>query len=320
MPAFSFRSVARHSVLILSLLLFIIWGAALPVFARQPPPWLTVEVIGLSETVCFVDLLIPLDTQDADYVAFHNEYAALYSIGMDSGIAQYNEDGYVSYTFHYKNAISQIERGNFSQTSFLAQFEHRADGNGKAYYEFCKRFALLKVALLGQDGDILGITEAFQVANLEKGWYFDNHIRISATTQSVVENGIQEEGPWAKFFRVIFRAFLLCPILNAAVKMLFARLLGLKPLRRSVGLGIGTGIVLVWTWIFAILFNLSEGLYLPVACLVVCVIEIGISYIMYCIYEDYRFKQVLLYALLANLASSLVFLFCWAMGWLFPIV
>ena len=66
-----------------------------------------VYIEGMPEGTAFLDLLLPLDEDDECFVPFCKENGEKAGIGENAEIVRYREDGYVSYTFHYKDAFAE---------------------------------------------------------------------------------------------------------------------------------------------------------------------------------------------------------------------
>lgn len=62
----------------------------------------------MPENTVYIDLLLPIGTEDEGYVPFNQANGEKYGISPDSEIVRYNEGGYVSYTFHMTDADSQM--------------------------------------------------------------------------------------------------------------------------------------------------------------------------------------------------------------------
>ena len=87
------------------LIFMLVFSFALPVFANSPPPadHLTVVLSNLPGEAVYVDLLIKISQDDPNFVDFQSN---IYSdfISPSSGIVDYSEDGFYSFTFHYKDS------------------------------------------------------------------------------------------------------------------------------------------------------------------------------------------------------------------------
>ncbi|MCQ2449748.1 MAG: hypothetical protein MJ132_06135 [Clostridia bacterium] len=62
----------------------------------------------IPENTAYVDMLIPLKDSDKNYTAFNQVNGEKFNISSDSEIVHYNKGGYVSYTFHFKDSVSEF--------------------------------------------------------------------------------------------------------------------------------------------------------------------------------------------------------------------
>lgn len=127
--------------------------------APMPADHLTVELSDLPSDAVYADLLIKIDESDANYTSFQsNDFAD--DVEQVRRIAEYSVDGYRSFTFHYKNAKSNIEleqtpygysvdfcKGSEYQ-SFLTQYE-----------DICINYRKVKIAILDKNFDILSVSQ-----------------------------------------------------------------------------------------------------------------------------------------------------------------
>ena len=81
----------------------------MPASANAPAPMrkLVVVLENLNDDYAYVDILIALPENDPNYVFINSAYCELLNLNAKSEIVQYQEDGYRSYTFHFKDAASE---------------------------------------------------------------------------------------------------------------------------------------------------------------------------------------------------------------------
>jgi hypothetical protein len=125
------------------------------VSANGPPPrtYLPVSLHNLPENAVYADLLIPMSRQDEKYV-WANYGALKGQLTDQSEIVRYDNDGYVSYTFHYRYAYSRIEIQNNEVRFFLGDASHMRD---------ISAMGDMKLAILDAEGTILKISEKFSL-------------------------------------------------------------------------------------------------------------------------------------------------------------
>lgn len=142
----------RKKSLVLFLCVMLLTVILLPqtVSANSPPPpaFCTVELVNPSPEAYYVDLLVPLSKNQPDYVqqpqlpeAFENT----------APILLFEEQGYMSYTYHYANSSSQNVVGENSITFFEGSISHYGIFKDKS----------IKLAVLDKKGNILQISEPF---------------------------------------------------------------------------------------------------------------------------------------------------------------
>lgn len=100
------KKYALSFLLVLSVLLSISASA----FAWQPDSSFqcSTDPRKMPENTVYIDLLLPIGTEDEGYVPFNQANGEKYGISPDSEIVRYNKGGYVSYTFHMTDADSQM--------------------------------------------------------------------------------------------------------------------------------------------------------------------------------------------------------------------
>ena len=225
------------SAFIVIMLLFCFLFFSVPVSANGPVPGPQIVVYfdGKPENnIAFVDLLIPIAANSADYSEFNGENGGKFGISNDSQIALYDEDGFCSYTFHFKGASSGmgVQKSGYGE-SYSVRFETGAeDLEGKA--------DRIKIAFLSTEGEILHITGPIQISGTSTG-YFTGGIHIDPHTFEVTDNG-HYTSPWLIILlsvRIIPRAAF--SVLTEALTAYFFKI---KPLRKVVWLNIITQILL----------------------------------------------------------------------------
>lgn len=76
-----------------------------------------IDYYEIPENAKYIDLLLPISVSDANYTDFNSTNGEKFSISAESEIVKYNVDGYMSYSFHINDAISDIKPYYF--TSFF---------------------------------------------------------------------------------------------------------------------------------------------------------------------------------------------------------
>jgi len=92
-------------------LLIIFCFSSATVSAWMPDRWFQVLIDSkkIPEGTAYIDLLMPISSADEGYVVYNESNGEKYGISENSGIVNYCEDGFVSYTFHIVDADSSIQ-------------------------------------------------------------------------------------------------------------------------------------------------------------------------------------------------------------------
>jgi len=139
----------RITTVLLTLLLLSAF-LVLPVSANGPAPYptFTVYLTNYPPEARYMDVLVQLSPEDADYTDNRDNFPD--DTWGGSQIFSYEEDGYVSYTFHYRGAQCYIRISKSGRVEFFANSEEKL-----------QRFQSIKIAVLDEQGNILQISEPF---------------------------------------------------------------------------------------------------------------------------------------------------------------
>lgn len=157
-----------HKRLAVLFLLMVLLTTVLPlqVSANGPVPaqWYDIQLSGLPEGTVYVDLLLPLAEDDPMYTEL---VAGNLPEGFtaQSEIVTYCEDGFRSYTFHYRDALSSIEVGEDIPVSFGAEYApDMGDGDIRyGHFDDIERRGVIRLAMLDGAGNILQVSENLEV-------------------------------------------------------------------------------------------------------------------------------------------------------------
>ena len=142
---------------------------AMPVYANSPAPadHLRISIINKPENIVFVDLLIKIDSNDENYVSLNKQNLELNEFTNDAEILTFNDLGFESFTFHYKNANSNIKLYTNNCVDFCKGFENNA--HLTQYEDLLTNYNLVKLAFLNDNGDVVFVSEEL---NLPKENFF----------------------------------------------------------------------------------------------------------------------------------------------------
>ncbi len=149
----------RMSVLLLAVVL-LLCILPLPASANSPGacPWYEIELSNLPEGTANVDLLIKLKKTDKKYVDLVEENLPE-TFDENAQIITYCDGNYRSYTFHYKDALSEIGVGK-TNVKFFA-IGARVESNENVRYDHADEIyqrGEIKLAMLDADGNILKVS------------------------------------------------------------------------------------------------------------------------------------------------------------------
>lgn len=270
-----------------------------PASANSPPPapWYTITLENLPEDAFYVDLLIPLSEDDPCYQEPSEDILPA-SFPENAEIITYREDGYRSYTFHYRDAVSNIFPGRNHQITF---FSDQWGKDHPEHMEDIENRGSFRLAILDQYGSILKVS-ATHPANQR---YFlrqvTNSFRYDAATDTLTRTTLSIMGGFLGLLILIGCSIIVTCLLEvlAAIPFGLFRRYGWMILRTNLA-----SQIIMWL----LFLNFSLLPFLTV--LVIVLLEIGV-YILE--YQHYRHKmpdiprrKCLIYTISAN-TVSLVF-------------
>ena len=120
------------------------------------------------EGTVYIDPLIKIESSDENYtnftaapiiVKYNNDHSRTYTslnITVDSEIATFNKDGYISMSLHLKNCELKIYKANGSYHS-ACEFPHEGS---LEIDEIADNYGKFKAAYIDENGKVLGVTKA----------------------------------------------------------------------------------------------------------------------------------------------------------------
>lgn len=127
---------------------------------------LAVESTGLPKEAVYMDMLISMDENDEAYTPFNEENMKQYSFDT-TAIAEYNSEGFVSMSCHYKDNLTDMEihlnaRGDYHNSFIL---ERLSDGSlgapGSLVNRLLDEKRQFRIALLDENGSIIQLSKPF---------------------------------------------------------------------------------------------------------------------------------------------------------------
>lgn len=177
----------KASKLLSVLILLAILVCALPVSvsANSPGPavHLTVVFSNLPENAVYADILIKIQESDPNYVAFQpNEFAD--DVQDAQELVNYSVDGFRSFTYHYKDAMSNMKLEPYYDDLYYADFCNGSEFHNflTQYEDLRKNYSDVKVVLLDKDFQILVVSGDSQSLKDGKIATFDGQLSYDAAS------------------------------------------------------------------------------------------------------------------------------------------
>ena len=293
------------------LILVLVFSLPMSVNANAPMPadHLTVVFSDVPKDVVYVDLLIKISEDDANYVDFQpNSFAE--ELFIAKGITGYSVDGYRSFTFHYKNAKSDIKLKPYYRGFYSVNF-----CNGSEYREYLTQYEDLrdnyrdiKIALLDKHFNIILVSKAAQLPKKSNAINFDGRVDYDIPTNSLSFD------TWVNPYYVLFGGFfsILIMLLSIGIEVVVSLLFKFRGKQVSTVLVVNICSQIIMRVLY---------LLLPFAYLIETIIlEVLVYGAEFWIYKK-RFKEVgtakiVCYTVIANTLSLLlgIFLDCYLLA------
>ena len=286
----------RKSFILLTCVLFLTLLSPVRVHANAPAPasYIGVTVRNLPPGAR-VDLLLPREEMEEGvvYAPMNTDVLAQAGLTDSCELAQYEEDGYVSYLAHYAG-VDKIPHQGVDNDQTIIRFE--------TGFTVIRRMSLIRIAVYDGSGNILSVTEAFSIQNNRK-YNFLGDIRYDAATGAV------EPVFWENYWLIslLFLGPLTClaaMLVTVICEVLVALPFGMKPLKP----------VVLTTALSNLVMNVCLLLFHTVLELnwfaVVIVLELAVLWAEFYIYKkkyaQHTERHVLIYTLVANAVSFAV--------------
>lgn len=297
----------RYKKLFLSIVLLFVVSFSLPVVAsaNSPAPayHLTAILSNLPDNAVYADLLIKIEEKDPLFVDFQPN-AFVQAASEAKELVAYSEEGFRSFTFHYKDAKSNIqitEYYNYSNddlyyVDFCTDLEYR--DYLTQYENLRKHYRDVRIALLDKDFNIIAVSKPAQLPKQSNAFRFDGRIYYNFFTNAI--NCDTSLDVLYVIFGGIYSVLIM--LMSVGTETVLACFFGFKKKR------IGTVLVLnVCTQIaMRVLYAVLPFAYL----IETCILEILVYCTEFLIYKK-RFSEVrtgklVWYTILANTLSLLL--------------
>lgn len=158
----------RISVIFLIAALLLTAVLPLRASANSPAsaPWYTFELRNAPEGTVYMDLLIDLEETDAHYSQLAEENVPK-DFTENAEIITYCEDGFRSYTFHYRGARSKIRLDYNNEVTFFIDstnvYDEEAYTNAERHQEDIESRGKIRLAMLDAQGNILHVSGTLSI-------------------------------------------------------------------------------------------------------------------------------------------------------------
>ena len=298
------RPPLKRAIACLFLLLIFALPAALPAGANSPAPANTLPVTLLGELpagAAYADLLVALPASDELYTPLNEDNAAARGWDADTPAVSYAEDGFVSFTFHFRGA--RLTEPLAETEGYPVYFADWDSDHWKQVEEHCPR---LKIALLDKEGGRLQVSPEVNIAPNRPGylsglWYDAGENTAGLYWYEGMAGAAKRALPG--FVRIVF---------SIAAEVLIALAFRLKGVWKVGLVNLGTQIALTifmalapWSYTACLLvgeaavYLLEFALYLP-------------------LYRGVSRRRLALYTLTANTFTLLAGLLLNQVNWFLP--
>lgn len=165
-----------------------LWLCADMSFANSPAAARSIVISpdNVPEEAVFLEVLIPMTRDDPFYSSFNRTAGDETGLTIQAPIVEYmDDDGYISYSFHMGQAVSQmrLEKRSPGEGGFYSQgFGDGARAGSQTHLEYIqKNFGTIKAALLDGEGSVLAVSDAASITPGRSG-YLAGTIRYDCAT------------------------------------------------------------------------------------------------------------------------------------------
>ena len=286
------------------LMLLAVFLMVFPISASANGPGETIEYYiyleGFPEGTVYVDLLIPMERNDPHYTDLVDRNLPE-EFTPESQIVTYHEDGFCSYTFHYKDARSDISVGHNNAVSFFGEYSAMPVFDFDHLQDIYDR-GEIQLAMLDRQGNILQVSSRFSVILRNPFAYFTGCFYYDAATDQ------WEQQSFISYFGMILYVFL--SLIGVVVTCLVERLAAWP-----FGLGKAYGRTILLTNVVSQVVMRLAHIFLHILLIrsyiwTVILLELPVYTCEYLFYrkrmKDISWKRVLAYTGTANTASLII--------------
>ncbi|MCL1866117.1 MAG: hypothetical protein FWF82_01765 [Oscillospiraceae bacterium] len=217
--------------------------------SAPPPPCILLIVKNVPEDAVYADMLIKINPDSSEYVDFNSVNGELFEIPDDSPIALFNQDGFMSFTFHYKDSLSEMSPQMYSSWhngDVFAMFTGEGE-NSESYnqlYDIEENYHIIKIALFDEGGNIISISNEIDIKPRTVWNYFNSEIIYDAADNHA--SVIKETNAYVILFGMFISGFAFIRIaLSVATEAAIAIPFKIKPVRKIIAVNLITQIILI---------------------------------------------------------------------------
>ncbi|MDR0294669.1 MAG: hypothetical protein LBH91_00515 [Prevotellaceae bacterium] len=265
----------------------------------MPAKSITAEITNNPEASVYADLLIQINPESAEYTDFNESNGQLFDISYNSAIAQYAENGFASFTFHYLGSASNIVlSSNANGSDYLYADFTRIANDDSQFNNISANYHVMKIALLDKSGNILKISDVLDI-NPKKTGYFTGHLYYDANSGEAKAGYFERSAFFGVFylFLILFIPIVFPIIISIAIELVIALPFRIKPVRKVLIMNIITQIILV---VFMSFCRLPYIQTLIIIEIFVYLSEFG-AYTL--LFKNISKLRLMLYTIFANTAS-----------------
>jgi len=267
-----------------------------------PPNHVSVKITDIPDNAVFADMLIQISPKCLEYIDFNVANGLRYGITNDSPIAIYNEDGFMSFTFHFKDSANSITLEIPSESAVYAReyyFSTFADtgADDTQYRNILKNYHIIKIALLDGHGNILCISDEVDIKPNRVSYLFS--VKYNAT-DGIIEADIFES-PWM-IIGVIFLTIsvILRVALSITIETVIAIPFKVKPRWKIIFVNAVTQIILI------VFITLSDLSYIQALILIELFVYLFEFTAYTLLFKNISKPKLALYTVTANTASLII--------------
>ena len=290
------------------IVLFLVLGLLLfprTVFANSPGPVDHFSIIleNVPAEATGVDVLVPVSEIPADsYLEEKEDVLAEAGLMPDCGLASY-DDGFVSCLAHYRDVEYDLTFGQSGRSVSIGGYL----GNGRELFPVLREMPQLKLAVYDKNGDILAVSDAFTTVSSFR-YVFKGDLTYDAASGHV-DVRMHESFAYGMIMSLIPFLIPFILVISALGTVLIELVVGvicsMRPLSVIVKVTALTniGMNLVFYLLMATMPDFVPFNWLVILELVVIVVE----YLIYIRkYRQHSKVHVLVYTVIANLASAMI--------------